>query len=166
MTRALQLVSKIVASIRHSVVDTKTLLDSVGFKIPMMNATRWNSQYEMIKKFLEAIERDSHLQNKLNACKAHGFLSAIQLKSLKEFTVLLGPFKMATDAFQKDHETVGLAIPIYLDMLNKCTLDPKVNPDAALFSSCSSVAKSLRESLETRMSYLLKDSIYILGNVV
>ena len=70
---------------------------------------------------------------------------------------------MATGAFQKDHETVGLAIPIYFDMLNKTTIDPKINPDAGLILSCAPVAKALRESLVKRMSFVVKDSFYILG---
>ncbi len=103
-------------------------MECVGFKIPMMNLTRWSSQYGMVKHSMEAMERDNNLQSKLNSCTTHGSLSAIQLKCLRELVVLLGPFKNATDAFQEDSETVGLVIPFFLDLLNQCSLDPKVNP--------------------------------------
>nr|CAH0105858.1 unnamed protein product [Daphnia galeata] len=80
VSEALDLLCKIVGGVRRSVVDTKVLLDSVGFKIPMMNLTRWNSQFSMVKYFLNAIDIDPTLQSKLNACKTHGSLSSLQLK--------------------------------------------------------------------------------------
>ncbi|XP_045034373.1 uncharacterized protein LOC123475567 [Daphnia magna] len=129
--------------VRRSVVDTKVLLDSVGFKIPMMNLTRWNSQFLMVKHFLNGIDIDTALQSKLNACKAHGSLSSLQLKCLKEFVTLLEPFKIATDVFQKDTETIGLVIPFYLDLVNQCSLDPRVNQEAKFITSCKCMAEEL-----------------------
>ncbi|KZS06189.1 Uncharacterized protein APZ42_030432 [Daphnia magna] len=118
VSKSLDLLCMIVGVVRRSVVDTQVLLDSVGFKIPMMNLTRWNSQFSMVKHFLNGIYIDTALQSKLNACKAHGSLSSLQLKCLKEFVTLLEPFKIATDVFQKDTETIGLVIPFYLDLVN------------------------------------------------
>ncbi|XP_045029829.1 uncharacterized protein LOC123472425 [Daphnia magna] len=118
VSESLDLLCMIVGGVRRSVVDTKVLLDSVGFKIPMMNLTRWNSQFSMVKHFLNGIDIDTALQSKLNACKAHGSLRSLQLKCLKEFVTLLEPFKIATDIFQKDTETIGLVIPFYLDLVN------------------------------------------------
>ncbi|EFX66512.1 hypothetical protein DAPPUDRAFT_332128 [Daphnia pulex] len=45
----------------------------------------WSSQHGMIKGSLEAIEKDPNIQSKLNSCAVH-----------------------AMDAFQKEHETIGL----------------------------------------------------------
>ena len=129
----------------------------------MMNLTRWNSQYGMVKYSMDAMERDPNLQSKLNSCSTHGSLSAIQLKCLRELVILLGPFKNATDAFQKDSETVGLVIQFYLDLLNQCNMDPKVNLDARNISSCKSVAEALRASLQKRLNFVLKDSLYVIG---
>lgn len=69
----------IVGGIRSSVADTKTLMGCVGFKIPMLNLAHWSSQYGMIKGSLEAIEKDSNIQSKLNSCAVHGSLTAIQI---------------------------------------------------------------------------------------
>lgn len=118
VSESLDLLCMIVGGVRRSVVDTKVLLDSVGFKIPMMNLTRWNSQFSMVKHFLNGIDIDTTLQSKLNACKAHGSLRSLQLKCLKEFVTLMEPFKIVTDVFQKDTETIGLFIPFYLDLVN------------------------------------------------
>lgn len=149
---------KIVGGVQRSVVDTKVLLDSVGFKIPMMNLTRWNSQFSMVKHFLNGIDIDTALQSKLNACKAHGSLSSLQLKCLKEFVTLLEPFKIATDVYQKDTETIGLVIPFYLDLVNQCSLDPRVNQEAKFITSCKCMAEELSRSLSKRMSWVLKDT--------
>ncbi|XP_045027119.1 uncharacterized protein LOC116919331 [Daphnia magna] len=139
-------VRKIVGGIRRSVVDMKTLMDCVGFKIPMLNQTRWSSQYGMIKGSLEAMDKDPNIQSKLNSCAVHGSLTAIQIKSLRELVILLGPFKIAMDAFQKEPETIGLVIPFYLDLVNKCSLDP--------------------QSLKTRLNYVLNDSLYLIGSIL
>ncbi|KZS04650.1 Uncharacterized protein APZ42_032361 [Daphnia magna] len=163
---SLNLLGKIVGGIRRSVVDTKTLMDCVGFKIPMLNQTRWSSQYGMIKGSLEAMDKDPNIQSKLNSCAVHGSLTAIQIKSLRELVILLGPFKIATDAFQKEHETIGLVIPFYLDLVNKCSLDPQVNPEARSINSCKTVAEALQKSLKTRLNYFLNDSLYLIGSIL
>jgi hypothetical protein len=129
----------------------------------MMNLTRWNSQFLMVKYVLNAIEIDPTLQSKLNACKTHGSLSSLQLKCLKEFVNLLEPFKISTDVFQKDTETVGLAIPFYLDLVNQCSLDPRVNQDSKFITSCKSMAEELSRSLKKRMGWILKDTFFVLG---
>ena len=129
----------------------------------MMNLTRWNSQFSMVKYFLNAIDIDPTLQSKLNACKTHVSLSSLQLKCLKEFVNLLEPFKIATDVFQKDTETVGLAIPFYLDLVNQCSLDPRVNLDSKFITSCKSFAEELSRSLKKRVGWILKDTLFVLG---
>ena len=43
---------------------TKTVAKAVGFHLPNKNSTRWNSQYLMIKRLVEAFE-------KLPLCKTH-----------------------------------------------------------------------------------------------
>ncbi|XP_045027125.1 uncharacterized protein LOC116919335 [Daphnia magna] len=159
-------VRKIVGGIRRSVVDMKTLMDCVGLKIPMLNQTRWSSQYGMIKGSLEAMDKDPNIQSKLNSCAVHGSLTAIQIKSLRELVILLGPFKIAMDAFQKEPETIGLVIPFYLDLVNKCSLYPQVNPDARSINSCKTVAKALQKSLKTRLNYVLNDSLYLIGSIL
>ena len=67
--KAIKKLSKIVAFVRKSNIDTETLrlAKSVGFKIPMSNETRWSSQYNMIDKFLCAVRTDSTLQSRLRA---------------------------------------------------------------------------------------------------
>jgi hypothetical protein len=139
-------------------------MGSVGFKIPIMYLTRWSSQYGMVKHSMEEMERDPdpNLQSKLNSCTTHGSLSTIQLLCLCELVVLLGPFKNATDTFQKDGETVGLVIP-YVCFTCQCILDPKWNPDARLISSCKSGAEAFRTSLQKRLTFVLKYSIYVIS---
>ncbi|XP_059351385.1 uncharacterized protein LOC130703038 [Daphnia carinata] len=166
VSEALDLLCKIVGGVRRSVVDTKVLVDSVGFKIPMMNLTRWNSQFSIVKYFLNAVDIDPTLQSKLNACKAHESHSSLQLKCLKEFVTLLEPFKIATDVFQKDTETVGLVIPFYLDLVNQCSSDPKMNHEAKFIISCKSMAEELSTSLTKRLGWVTKDTFFVLGSLL
>lgn len=153
------------SSVRKSVLDCETLDKQVHFRLPMMNNTRWNSQYQLIEKLIQAIEICSSLQEKLNACKKHGSLSQNQIKMLKELLLLLGPIKQATDAFQKANETIGLVIPAYLDVSNRVTLDPKLNPDCGSITSkeCNTFAEALKTSIVERMDSCLKDYFFVIG---
>lgn len=130
----INLASKVVNFIRKSNIDSEILVKSVGFKIPVRNQTRWNSQYLMLSKFVEALELDPNLQLKLSAYKKHQKLGALETKMLKELILILEPFKEATDDFQADHESVGNAIPAYLDMRNKMSLNDQRNPLSPLVS--------------------------------
>ena len=96
-------VGKIVNFIRKSILDSETLSKLVDFKLPAMNQTRWNSQY-LIKKFLNALDKDSQIQNKLKACEKHSKMSALEIKVLREVVIILQPFTEATDEFQADYE--------------------------------------------------------------
>lgn len=142
--------------IRKSVLDTETLVKCVGFRIPAMNNTRWSSQYNMLNKLMKAIEKDPTLQSKLNATKKLNKLTAYEINTLKELVALLKPFKVATDELQGDFETVGNVIPAYLGLLmaSKHWTSPLTK----------NVAKALETSLVNRLSYVLNESCYVLGN--
>lgn len=160
-------VSRIVNSIRHSNLDSELLLKSVGFRLPVMNATRWSSQHNMISIFLNAMEIDPSLPTKLNAfhkLKPEQKLTPTDIKILKELVLLLEPFKEATDELQADYETLGCVIPAYLDMLNKVSFSESQSPLAGKIVYCKEVARALKKSLVDRLAYVLCDEFYILGN--
>ena len=154
--------SKIVNGIRKSTADTEVLIKSVGFRVPPRNSTRWNSQFYILRKYLEALQKDLILQTKLSACKRHGKLLLLQVKMLKVL-IILGPFQQATDVLQRDKETVGLVFPAYLDMLNKCTMDPLMNPDCVLIQNCRGMAGGVRHSLVERLGSVMEDTYFLLG---
>ena len=70
-------------------LDTEVVQFSVGFKLPAMNATRWNSQHRLLQKLIEALDTDPCLQQKLKACSVHSSLKPSQIKMLKELVLLL-----------------------------------------------------------------------------
>ena len=95
------------------------------------------------------------------------------IATLKELVLILEPFQEATDDLQADYETIGNVIPAYLDLLNKVSLtreeddgtvinNPK-SPLAGKIHHCADLAGALKISLETRMSFVLKDTFYVLG---
>ena len=115
--------SKIVNYVRKSVLDTEVVQSSVGFKLPTMNATRWNSQHRLLQKLIEALDTDPCLQQKLKACSVHSSLKPSQIKMLKELVLLLEPFKVTTELFKKSAETVGLVIPCIMEMRKRSSCD-------------------------------------------
>lgn len=161
-------------SVRKSTLDTETVSKSVNFRLRAKNSTRWNTQLHCIRSVVKAFEADPQLQSKLNAVTKHGKLTPMEFKILKELMLLLEPFEEATDEFQADYETLGSVIPAYLDMLVKVTLSVKdstgmdvPNPESPLAGKihhCKEVANALRASLEKRMSYVLTDANFVLGN--
>jgi len=134
-------------------------------RLPNQNATRWNSQYLMISKLVEAFEKDPELQNKLRSVKKYGKFSAIELKILKELVFLLQPFDLATKELQGNFETVGGVIPAYLDIKNKLTKSVGIsrNSSSSQMLYCKKIAEALLSSLVTRLSYVLNDTYFILG---
>ncbi len=124
---------------------------------------------------LKAIDKDRKLQSKLNATKKWGELSSHELAVLKELAILLQLFEEASNDLQGDYETTGNVIPCYyLNLLNKVRLTIKdannrlySNP-ACPFSSqikyCKPIANVLKDSLTRRLSYVLRDTFYVLGN--
>lgn len=155
-------------------LDTEIVAKAVGFHLPNKNSTRWNSQYLMIKKLVEAFEKAPYLQDTLNATKKLGKLSAYELSVLKELIALLKPFKQATDDFQADFESIGNVIPAFIGLKTALQLTVKdrhgvdtPNPASNLAKTIKhlkNVAAALEKSLVSRFSYVLYDSYYVLGN--
>ena len=133
----------------------------VRFRIPSKNVTRWNSQFAQLFRIVKALEKQPSIQPTLSAFKKHGSLSVKEMKVIKEVMLILQPFKEAKDAFQKEHESVGVVIPGYQLMVN--TMTALSNPASVKITHCKDFAKCLLASLETRLSYVLKDIIYLLG---
>ncbi|KZS20677.1 Uncharacterized protein APZ42_012597 [Daphnia magna] len=100
---AISRASKIVNYVRHSVIDTKTLVNS-------------------LRTLIEAFKKNPTLQGKFNATKKYGKLPVTELKTLKELVTVLETFKEATDEFQEDYETVGVVTSAYIDMLTQVSL--------------------------------------------
>ena len=100
-------------SIRASNLDSKMLQSRAGFKIPVANATRWNSQLIMIDTFLKVLDKDSTIQDALSAFQVHGKFDFRDIKVIRELVMVLKPFQEATDEWQKDFQSVGTVIPAY-----------------------------------------------------
>lgn len=154
-------VSKIVNFVRKSNHDNTLVFNTVGFRLPAHNATRWNSSFYMLAAFLKAIEQDPSLQTRLSAVKKHRPLNANQILILKEIVVILKPFESVSDDFQADFETVGNVIPAYLALLNMLTLTVKNRQGVEVANPLSKLA--LRESLIRRFAFTLNDAHYVLG---
>ena len=114
----------------------------------------------MFKATATAFKQDSSLQDKLEACKRHGELTTTELKILEEIITILQPFIDATDEWQRDSESIGSVIPAYCHMRNTLLDCTRVGSKV---TTCKKFAKTLLNSLETRLAYVLTDTFYILG---
>lgn len=167
----------VIASVRRSANDTEIVYKATKLHLLAKNLTRWNSQYYSIKCFLRVLEIYPLIQTKLNATKEKSSrLTNRMIGILKELVLILEPFQEATDDLQADYETLGNVIPAYLDLLNKVSLsmaseeeegtfinNPKC-PLAGKIVYCTDLADALKNSLKSRMSHVLKDTYYVLGN--
>ena len=111
-------------------------------------------------KTATAFKQDSSLQDKLEACKRHGKLTTTELKILEEIITILQTFIDATDEWQRDSESIGSVIPAYCHMRNTLLDCTRVGSKV---TTCKKFAKTLLNSLETRLAYVLTDTFYILG---
>jgi hypothetical protein len=137
---------------------------AVGFVIPMCNTTRWNSELSMLSGLSAALKKKPSLQDELIAFKKHGKLTKEDLRVVAELIRVLEPFKLATNLFQYDYETVGSVVPAIVDLQNKmnCFSDP-TNPKNPI-SFCIDFAKDLSISLEKRFAFVFNDQSYLAGN--
>ena len=135
---------------------------------PVINVTCWNSQHKLLQKLVEALDTDSYLQQKLKACSVHSSLKPSQIKMLKELVLLLEPFKVTTELFQKSAETVGLVIPCIMEMRKRSSCDPILNKQAHLITTkeCKVIAATLHSSLVKRMAGYLSENFHILGMTI
>lgn len=154
--------------------DTEVVFNAVKFRLVAKNATRWNSLLFSLQSLVKALDADPQIQSRLNATKDNKRkLSAVDIKILKEIILILIPFQEATDELQGDYETIGSVIPVYLDLSNKVSLTSfnvngnfVLNPDCPLagkISHCKGLVEALKASLHKRLSYVLNDTVYILG---
>ena len=153
--------SKIVSSIRKSTHDCTLLVNSVGFRIPSANATRWNSQWLQLKIFNQALTKDPSLQSKLHAFIKHGTVSQQELKLSMDLVICLETIKDATDEWQRDSESIGSVIPGYCDIRNNLLQFRRSMVNRA--NTCRDLANTLVQSLERRLGYIFTDTLYLLG---
>ena len=72
--------TKIINYVRKSVLDTEVVQSSVGFKLPAMNATRWNSQHRLLQKLIEALDTIHAFSKGLRRVPSMALLSRAKLK--------------------------------------------------------------------------------------
>ena len=96
----------------------------------------------------------------------------MELNIVKKRFLLLQPFQEASDDYQADYESTGSLISANLDLFNKVTLTIKTTSAVVLpnplsrftgkVTHCKAVATTLQDALQTRMSYVMNDAVYVL----
>ena len=126
----------------------------------------------MLVTVMRVFDIAPELNGNLNATKKHGKLEPLEIKMIRELILILEMFEEASDDFQADYETVGNVIPAYLDMSNKLSItmdrngvdvpNPK-SPLCGKINHCKAVAKGLLTSLNSRFSFVLMETTFVLG---
>lgn len=129
-------VKRVVTWFKQSVRASDELRAESDLKLIQSVDTRWNSTYEMIKRFLSL----SPILNNIihHHTSAPSMTSAAENRDLQEVVQLLEPLQAATNQVSGDKfPTVSLAIPIATNLQNKISS----------FSPTSNVGIKLREAI-------------------
>lgn len=89
--------------IRKSVIDSETIAKALGFRLPARNATRWNSMFYMLRKYVDATEKDPILmqdRSRLNAVRELRPLSAYEMAVFEKSLLSLHPLKVRLTTFR------------------------------------------------------------------
>ncbi|EZA61658.1 Zinc finger BED domain-containing protein, partial [Ooceraea biroi] len=114
-------IKNIVKFFKKSVVAADKLRLESDLKLIQSVETRWNSCYEMLKRFVELADKISVILLLMDS--APEMLVATELKIVKEFIQLLEPFYEATQILSKEkHFTGSKTIPVIKIIKNKLNL--------------------------------------------
>ena len=89
------------SSIHKSSIDTATIVEATGKRLLSFNATCWNSQLKIIRRFDEVLQSDPNILDKLNA----------SIRIVRELLILLLPFEDAADVIQGENTMASFVIP-------------------------------------------------------
>lgn len=125
LVELLRTVKSIVSWFRQSVTASDELRKVTDKKLVQEVNTRWNSTYDMIKRFLELRPHINEIVNRISSAPA--MTSALQKEMLQDVIDILGPLETATKEISSDsHMTSSLAIPVASSLLDAISsLTPK-----------------------------------------
>jgi len=144
----LQTVKGIVSWFHHSVTASDELRKVTDKKLVQEVVTRWNSSYDMLKRFLELRPFINDIVNRITT--APPMISALEIEMLHDVVDVLGPLQTATLEISSDqYMTSSLAIPIAYSLLEEINSTiPKHNVGKALKESILAQHKKRFGSIE------------------
>ena len=125
-----------------------------GFNLMSMNATRWNSMYDMLRSIISADEKE--LIDLLPPLKSE-VPKKYEINIFREVCDVLQPITLFTSEMQATHGTSGMTIPA-LEMVMK----ELQNGDLNMMDN--SLASILSNILKKRFQNIMSDKFYWLAN--
>ena len=147
---------KIVAHVRKSTLATEELEKRFDKVLIAKNDTRWNSQVMMVRRLMELDGSDD-----LNAIvqKKELKFTASDKIALRELVDVLEQFQEASKLVQGEkYASISLALPCYVGLQNHL--------DNVNVRVLSSLVQTLRNSLETRLSSITSEPLYIIATAL
>ncbi|CAM4982833.1 unnamed protein product, partial [Rotaria socialis] len=143
------------AKLAHCSTEFAERLSKVNYSIPRANRTRWNSQYQTVKKVINI--PSSTLNSILNDLKKNELIiNTKDRKILEEFVSLFELFNEATLVTQGENfVTISLAAPTILGIL--FDLERELNSSSLVLTS---LCETLISSIKARFSGLLRHFDY------
>ncbi|XP_066585542.1 E3 SUMO-protein ligase ZBED1-like [Prorops nasuta] len=143
----------IVTYFKKSVAAMDNLRSISDLKLIQSIETRWNSTHDMFERFVELFDKVSSVLLKFPAAPI--MVTAKELQILKEFIVLLKPFKEATNIISgESYLTASKVIPI----VN--TLKTALNDSRPTTETANEMKKLLLEQFELRFSNIEEEPIF------
>lgn len=127
-------------------------------QLPMMNNTRWNSQYQLVKKLLQEIVICPSHQEKLNTCKKDGSFYHSQINMLKELFLFLDQsnkqLMLSINLMRPSDSSFRPILMFQTELL----LIRSSNSDSSPIRTkeCKKIAEALKSSIVKRMNECLK----------
>ncbi|CAF1108654.1 unnamed protein product [Brachionus calyciflorus] len=151
--RAIETVARLISGINRSYL-SKEKVEKLNKFFVKKNETRWNSQYLMIKSFLEFSEEELEF-----VFERRNVITAVQRNVLQELVLVLEDFSVITNLIQTDKFSIGHILPLIRGLKYELNKLPYLR-------YCDKIKSNLLNSLDKRFNYLEANSIYPLAAIL
>ncbi|CAF1118423.1 unnamed protein product, partial [Brachionus calyciflorus] len=145
--RAIEAVARLIASTNKSHL-LKEKIENLDKCFVKRNDTRWSSQFNMIKSFLNFSEDElEQIFDRKNV------INQTQRSILNELIIVLEDFAVITDMIQTDKFSIGHILPLIRGLKKELAKLQKLK-------HCEKIKNNLISSLEKRFGYLENSPVY------
>ena len=151
--RAIETVARLIASTNKSNI-LKEKMENMDKFFTKRNVTRWSSQFNMVKSFLNFNENELEM-----LFERKNVITHTQRLILTELVLVLEDFAVITEMIQSDKFSIGHILPLIRGLINELTKSEKLK-------YCEKIRTNLLASLKKRFEYLENSPIYAIAAIL